>query len=142
MYSKRVSRVSAHKLEVEVLRKRALEFLKEAQIALGRGSYDIACFLSEQALQLYLKSTLLMVVGDYPRTHSIRRLLGELNRIMVSKELEDFIKANRVRLIALEDAYLMARYFTSEYSREDAEDMVKLAKETIDIVNKVVGRRK
>ncbi len=61
---------------------------------------------------------------------------------MYSKELEDFIKANRVRLIALEDAYLMARYFTSEYSREDAEDMVKLAKETIDIVNKVVGRRK
>ncbi len=142
MYSKRVSRVSAHKLEVEVLRKRTLEFLEEAQIALERGSYDLACFLSEQALQLYLKSTLLMIIGDYPRTPSMRRLLGELNRIMVSKELEDFIKANRARLIALEDAYLMARYFTSEYSREDAEDMVKLAKETIDIVNKVVGRRK
>ncbi len=131
--------MSTHKSEVETLRRRALEFLEEAHIALERGSYDIPCFLSEQALQLYLEYTLLMLVGDYPRTHSIRRLLGELTRILGSKELEDYVKANRARLIALEDAYLMARYFTSEYSREDAEDMGKLAKETIDVVNKLVG---
>ena len=64
MYLKSVNKVSAHKLEVEILRIRALEFLEEAKIALERGSYD---------------------------------------------------------------------------TREDAEDMVKLAKETIDLVNKVVG---
>ncbi len=138
MYLKSVDKVSAHKLEVEILRRRALEFLEEAKIALERGSYDLACFLSEQALQLYLKSTILMIVGDYPRTYSIRRLLGELNKIIGSKELEEFIKANRVRFIALEDAYFMARYFVSEYSREDAEDMIKLAEEAINLVNKVV----
>jgi len=131
--------MSIHRSEAEILRKRALEFLEEAQIALGRGSYDLACFLSEQALQLYLKYVLLMIVGDYPRTHSIRKLLGEIARILSSKELEGFIKANRARLIALEDAYIMARYFTSEYGREDAEDMVKLVKETMNLVNKLVG---
>ena len=131
--------MSIHRSEAEILRKRALEFLEEAQIALERSSYDLACFLAEQALQLYLKYVLLMIVGDYPRTHSIRRLLGEIARILGSKELEDFIKANRARLIALEDTYIMARYFTSEYGKEDAEDMVKLVKETMNLVNKIVG---
>jgi len=131
--------MSIHRSEVEILRKRALEFLEEAQIALERSSYDLVCFLSEQALQLYLKYVLLMIVGDYPRTHGIRKLLGEVARILGSKELEDFIKANRARLIALEDSYIMARYFISEYGKEDAEDMVKLVKETMNLVNKLVG---
>jgi len=86
-----------------------------------------------------LKSVLLMLVGDCPRTNSARRLLGGLNKILGSRELEEFIKANRARLIALEDKYLMARYFVSEYSREDAEDMLKLANEAINLVNKLVG---
>ncbi len=133
--------MSIHRSEAEILRKRALEFLEEARIALERGSYDLACFLSEQALQLYLKHVLLVIVGDYPRTHSVRRLLGEIARVLGSKELEDFIKANRARLIALEDAYIMARYFATEYGKEDAEDMVKLVRETMDLVSKLVGGR-
>jgi HEPN domain-containing protein len=114
--------------------------LEGAQIALERGSYDSACFLSEQALQLYLKYVLLVIVGDYPRTHGVRRLLGEVAKILGSKELEDFIKANRVRLIALEDSYIMARYFISEYSKEDAEDVVKVVKETMSLVKLVGGK--
>ena len=133
--------MSIHRREVEVLRRRSLEFLEEARIALRRGSFDIACFLAEQALQLYLKSILLELVGDYPRTHSVRRLLGEVNRLLNSSELEEFIRVNRIRLSVLEDAYLMARYFIKEYSREDAEDMIKLVKETINIIDKVIGGR-
>jgi len=133
--------MSIHRREVEVLRRRSLEFLEEARIALRRGSFDIACFLAEQALQLYLKSILLELVGDYPRTHSVRRLLGEVNRLLNSSELEEFIRVNRIRLSVLEDAYLMARYFVKEYSREDAEDMIKLVKETINIIDKVIGGR-
>ena len=131
--------MSIHRQEAMVLRRRALEFLEQARIALERGSYDLACFLSEQALQLYLKSVLLMLVGDYPRTHSIRRLLSELSKVLNSKELEEYIRMNRAGLIALEDAYLMARYFISEYSREDAEEMLKLATKTMDLVNKLVS---
>ena len=133
--------MSIHRREVEVLRRRSLEFLEEARIALRRGSFDIACFLAEQALQLYLKSILLELVGDYPRTHSVRRLLGEVNRLLNSSELEEFIRVNRIRLSVLEDAYLMAKYFVKEYSREDAEDMIKLVKETINIIDKVIGGR-
>ena len=133
--------MSIRRAEVEILRKRALEFLEGAWAALGRSSYDLACFLSEQALQLYLKSVLLMIAGDYPRTHGIRKLLGEIAKILDSRELEGFIKANRARLIALEDSYIMARYFTSEYSREDAEDMIELVKEVMNLVDRLVGDR-
>jgi len=99
-------------------------------------------FSSEQSLQLYLKFVLLKVLGDYPRTHSVRRLLGELNRLLGSKDLEEFVKANRIRLSVLEDAYLMAGYFVKEYDAEDAEDMVKLTEETIEIINRTLGEKR
>ena len=125
--------------EVRLLKRRALDFLEEAKIALRRGSYDIACFLAEQALQLYLKFILLKIVGDYPRTHSIKRLLGEIARLTNSSELRNFMRVNRARISALEDAYLMARYFIKEYDEDDANDMIKLVEEIINLVNKIVG---
>jgi len=134
--------MSIHRSEVEILKRRSLEFLEESRIALKRGSYDVACFLAEQSLQLYLKHSLLKTVGDYPRTHSIRRLLGDLNKVLKSRKLEEFIRANRARLSALEDAYLMARYFIKEYSKEDAEDMVNPVEETLKIINKAIGEEK
>lgn len=133
--------MSTRRLEVEVLKKRSLMFLEESKHALNSGYYDIACFLAEQSLQLYLKALLLELVGDYPRTHSIRRLIGELNRIVNSRELEEFISANRVRLLALEDAYLTSRYFVREYEREDAEDMVNLAEVAISLITRILGAR-
>ncbi len=130
--------MSIHQSEVEVLKKRSLEFLEEARMALGRGAYDVACFLAEQALQLFLKSALLKVAGDYPRA-GVRRLLGELSRILKSREIMEFVRANRARLSALEDAYMMARYFVKEYDEEDAKDMVELAWEAMKLVGRVVG---
>lgn len=131
--------MSLSRSEAEVLRRRYAEFLEEARSALNRGFYDVACFLAEQSLQLYLKYVLLKLVGDYPRTHSVRMLLGEISRALGSTELEGFSRVNRTRLLALEDAYMMARYFVKEYTREDAEDMVKLVEEVVDIVGRSIG---
>jgi HEPN domain-containing protein len=130
---------SPHRREVEILRGRAYDFLEGAREALMRGRCDLSCFLSEQAAQLYLKSTLLELVGDYPRVHHIRALLSEVLREKPSKELEAFIRDNRARLSSLEDAYAMARYTTKMYAREDAEDMIKLAEEVISVVKKVLS---
>ena len=131
--------MSLHRAEVELLKKRSKEFLEEAKIALERGSYDVACFLAEQSLQLYLKSVLLKLVGDYPRTHSIRRLLGEIVRITDNVEIKEYARENRIRLSNLEDAYLMARYFIKEYLREDAADMIKTAEETMERIRGIIG---
>lgn len=131
--------MSERKLEVDVLRKRSLMFLEGSKHALNSGFYDLACFLAEQALQLYLKSLLLELVGDYPRTHSIRQLLGELNRVLKLHELEEFVNASRARLLALEDAYLMSRYYVREYEKGDAEDMIKLVEELISLFKGALG---
>jgi len=131
--------MSLHRTEVELLKKRSKEFLEEAKIALERGSYDVACFLAEQSLQLYLKSVLLKLVGDYPRTHSIRRLLGEIVRITDNVEIKEHARENRIRLSNLEDAYLMARYFIKEYLGEDAADMIKTAEETMERIRGIIG---
>ncbi|NOZ89142.1 MAG: HEPN domain-containing protein [Crenarchaeota archaeon] len=46
--------------------------------ALEKRRQDVAVFLAEQALQIYPKAQLHRVLGDYPRTHSIRQLLALL----------------------------------------------------------------
>ncbi len=47
--------MSLSREEAGLLRKRVLEFLAEAEHAASSGRYDVACFLAEQTLQLYLK---------------------------------------------------------------------------------------
>jgi len=127
---------SPHREEVETLRKRAGDFLALAREALGMGSIDVSCFLSEQAAQLHVKSVLLEEVGDYPRTHSIRNLLAEVSRSFGEEEIGAFLHRNRVRLIALEDAYIIARYTPARYTREDAEDLLSIAEETIEVTSR------
>ncbi len=129
----------SHKSEAEILRKRSFDFLRQARKALEEGAYDVSCFLAEQSLQLYLKSILLKIAGDYPRTHNIRRLIGEISKILGSEELKKFVNINRIRLSLLEDAYLMARYFVKEYDKEEASDMIKLVEETMNVINRLLG---
>jgi len=132
-------RTSPHRQEVETLRRRAYDFLNEAHEALARERYDLSCFFSEQAVQLYVKSVLLERVGDYPRLHHLRALLSELAKGASFKELEEFIRDNRVSLSNLEDAYLIARYTTKTYLKEDAEDMIRLAETAISTVKRTFG---
>ena len=113
--------------------------MNEAREALARERYDLSCFFSEQAVQLYVKSVLLERVGDYPRLHHLRALLSELAKGASSKELEEFIQDNRASLSNLEDAYLIARYTTKTYLKEDAEDMVKLTQTVISTVKRAFG---
>jgi HEPN domain-containing protein len=71
----------SHIDEVKILRKRAKSFLLRAIECLDSKDYDLASFLSEQAVQLHLKSILLEEIGDYPRTHSISILISILKKI-------------------------------------------------------------
>jgi len=55
-------------------------FLNMALDSLEAKDYDVASFLSEQAVQLYLNS-FPEELGDYPRTHSISNLLTILGKV-------------------------------------------------------------
>jgi len=124
--------------EVDILRSRALGFLSQAESALREGRHDLASFLAEQAAQLRLKSALLEVSGDYPRTRSIKILLSELIKSRPSKELQEFIQTNRREISDLEDAYIMARYTTKSYDLDDARDHTALASQIVRLVEAVL----
>jgi HEPN domain-containing protein len=122
--------------EVELLKKRAASFLELARYSLQRGLYDVAAFNAEQAAQLYLKATLLELVGDFPRTHSIIFLLNELKRVG-GKKVEDFVRENKRGLHVLEDTYLTSRYFYKLFDREDVEDLISLAEKVMDLCERL-----
>ncbi|HDI31634.1 MAG TPA: HEPN domain-containing protein [Thermofilum sp.] len=133
-----VSRIEEYK----VLIRRSHEFLTEAEEALRSNRYDLACFFAEQAVQLFLKATLLKLVGDYPRTHYVRVLISKLVEVLPedrARVIKNFVRDNRARLSELEDAYLMSRYTVKVYSRSDSRDMVDLAKEVMDLIRRVVS---
>jgi len=131
---------SSHMDEVEALRRRAGEFLDLAREAIGKGAYDVSCFLSEQAVQMRLKSMLLEYVGDYPRIHNIRALLVEVMKSRENDILKKFMKKNRIRIVALEDAYIISRYTPTKYTKEDAEDFVRLVDEIMSLMNGTMGK--
>lgn len=124
--------------EIDLMRRRAKGFLEMAELSVQRGNYDLAAFNAEQASQLYLKSVLLELIGDYPRTHSAIALLKELERIDPS--VGDFLARNKRGLHNLEDSYLMSRYFYKTFDREDGEYLVSLAKEVVAVCERVRGR--
>lgn len=61
---------------VELLRRRSRAFLREAENHLKYGESDIACFCSEQALQLELKKILYRITGQVCRTHRVHEVLA------------------------------------------------------------------
>ncbi|BES81593.1 HEPN domain-containing protein [Pyrodictium abyssi] len=98
--------------EYRLLMRRALMFLDEAREAYSRDRHDLAMFLAEQALQLFLKAQLLRMLGDYPRTHSVRQLLTMLGKALgdnAEKEITAFIRRERPRLSELEDVYIVSQ---------------------------------
>ena len=117
--------------EAELLRERSMLFLEEAKKLYGERKYDLAAFMLEQSIQLYLKYLLLVKVGTYPRTHSLSRLLQELEGIF--PEAREIRREYAVELGAIEDAYIMSRYMPRRYSREEIERFMQ-------VVEKVVGR--
>ncbi|BAJ50410.1 conserved hypothetical protein [Candidatus Caldarchaeum subterraneum] len=119
-----------------MLRRRGVEFLEMAEKALADKKVD---FMLEQAAQLYLKSALLKLVGEYSRTHSLRRLVWELAEASRDDELRKFGEERRSVLSSLEDVYIMARYFPKEYSEMDAAEFLEVVRELFRLVGRVAG---
>jgi len=114
------------------MKRRAKNFIFNARHLIEEGIYDLAAFNAEQAAQLYLKATLLELIGDYPRTHSLITLLSELRRVNEGL-VTGFVRENRLKLHALEDAYLTSRYFLKEFDEEDAKKLLEISEEVIKL---------
>jgi len=94
-------------------------------------THDLAAFLSEQSVPLYLKSILLEKIGDYPGVLSILTLVFILKKLPDCKNLAEFLEKKKVEIRLLEDAYIASRYLLRKYVKEEAEMLVNVASEVL-----------
>jgi len=127
----------SHFEEYEYLIKRSRRFYETALIQIDKGFYDLAAFSLEQSLQLFLKAVLLKMGLEYPRTHSVRRLLELVYEISKEKEVEKLIRDLVLELALLEDAYITSRYIPREYGREEVLRLKKAVDEVMEVVGKI-----
>ena len=127
----------SRKDEAEHLLGRSREFLETAEFQVSRGLFGIAVFSLEQALQLFLKSRMLVAGADYPRTHGVRALLEILSDLEVDEKKRVMKKVLRDYLFelgTLEDAYIASRYVMREFTEEEARRLMKMVKEVMSHV--------
>jgi len=123
--------------EAKVLEDRAYSFLRNAKRLYDENEYDLAAFSVEQFFQLVLKYKLLVKTGTYPRTHSIVRLLRELDSANPGKNLASFIDLEIMNITKVEDAYIVSRYLPRRYEKKEVEQLIAFAgkfKEAIEDV--------
>ncbi|NHW44872.1 MAG: HEPN domain-containing protein [Candidatus Verstraetearchaeota archaeon] len=126
--------------EYETLLERSRRFCETASMQIERGFYDLAVFSLEQGLQLFLKACLLKLGADYPRTHSVRKLLELIVKVSGGEAISDLLRKFSVELGALEDAYITSRYVPRGYSPEEVERLRKVVEEVMAVVGGVVDR--
>jgi len=123
--------------EAEVLKDRAHSFLGNARRLFDEKEYDLAAFNIEQFFQLILKYKLLVKTGTYPRTHSMVRLLRELDSVAVGKNLASFIDTEIMNITKVEDAYIVSRYLPRRYEKREVELLIAFADEFKEVVEGV-----
>ena len=111
--------------EVGKFKEKADAFLDTAIYNFEKGRYDLAAFNIEQVIQLYIKTKLLELLGEFPRTHSLA-LLRELSRVFKEEEVERFRKENIGMLTKLSD-YITSRYYTREFYEEEVKELIEFA---------------
>ncbi|AEA46807.1 HEPN domain-containing protein [Archaeoglobus veneficus] len=122
--------------EIEILRDRAEKFLRNGEYLLHSGVFDLAAFNIQQFVELYLKYKLFLLAGDYPKTHSIKKLLKEIGKITGKLEkIRAFMEENIDGISNLENAYITSRYIPSEFERKEVENMLDLAKRIRELVD-------
>ena len=125
--------------EYKLLLERSRRFYETALMQISRRFYDLSAFSLEQSLQLYLKAHLLKLGLDYPRTHSVRRLLELIYEVTKNGKVKELTSRFSVELGSLEDAYITSRYVAREYSLEEVERLRKVVEEVKHVVREATS---
>ncbi len=108
--------------EYEFLRRNAEGFYRNARQLFEGGEYNLAAFNLEQAMQLMLKYILASRLGDFPRTHSLRRLFREVGTLCPG--LWEFYESNASVVGNVESAYIASRYYPVEFQEVEVREML------------------
>ena len=83
-----------------------------------------------------LEYKLLIEIGDYPKTHSLRRLFRILIDVLNDEALKDFFLKNIDTIGNLESAYIASRYLSVEFEKKEVENMIRLVKNSFRLLVK------
>lgn len=122
------------KAEIKTFKERADAFLDTALYNFQKRRYDLAAFDVEQAIQLYVKTKLLELTGEFPRTHDLVVLLKELSSVFKRNEVEEFIKKEMESMAKMADIYITSRYYTREFYKEEIENLFSFAKRVKELL--------
>ena len=120
--------------EIRSLKERSRRFLETAEFQFTHSFYDLASFSLEQALQLFIKARLLEYGVEYPRTHSVRRLLEIFSEVApknIGEKAKTLLNRYILELGMLEDAYITSRYIMREFRKEEVKKLRKAVEEVI-----------
>lgn len=123
------------KEEIKEFKEKADAFLDTALYNFHKERYDLAAFNIEQATQLYVKTKLLEVTGEFPRTHNLAILLKELSNVFRENEVKEFIKTEMESLTKMADVYVTSRYYTREFYREEIENLFRAANKIKELLS-------
>jgi len=123
--------------EAEILKERAYAFLRNAKRLFEEEEYDLSAFNLEQFCHLLLKYKLLVKTGTYPRTHSLVRILRELNAVYPGKNLSSFIESEILYLTKMEDVYVVSMYLPRRFERREVEQLLAFAERFKDVIEDV-----
>jgi len=112
------------KEENEILKQRAEKFYNYAIKAFGNNDFEIAAFNLEQSAQLYLKYTLSILIGDFPKTHQLRKLIEDVIRVSQNEELKELVEKFHNVIADLETAYISSRYLPASFYKKQVENMI------------------
>ncbi len=118
----------------DFLRARAAAFLEAARSDLSRGDYDLVLFHAEQAIQLCLKHLIFSRVGDFPKAHSLVRLIREALKLGGIPGLRELYEENLEMIYLLEEAYISSRYLPHSYGRDIAERALRFAEHALGVL--------
>jgi len=124
------------------LLKRAKDYLYSAEKNYVEGLYDVSIVEAEIASQLAIKSLIIKLGFEPPRTHRIRRLLSFIieNKLLdkdLINKLQVFIKTYRRDLIILERAREAGQYGSLSVDKEEAEIILNIAREVVRIAKEL-----
>ncbi|MHB9302036.1 HEPN domain-containing protein [Thermofilum pendens] len=99
----------------------------------------MACFYAEQSTQLRLKAFILRHMGFMPRIHDIRELLAIIYKYTRDSRVDELMRRFRRELRDLVEGYVVARYGSIDYSRDDAEVCIGLMRDLWRLIESVEG---
>ena len=98
--------------DILFLKEKAEKFDKYSKIFFKNKDYDFAAFHLEQAVQLSLKYSIALKLGDFPKIHPLRILLKNLRDCApeIQEKIVELEKNNENTIKNLDKAYLTSRY--------------------------------